>query len=49
MTTQTATKAYYARLTLTQDGVVFKSIHDLNVEVAGKPTEEDLALYCFLL
>ena len=45
MTTQTSTKAYYSRLTLTQDGVVFKSIHDLNVEVAGKPTEAETIAY----
>ena len=44
-TTTTSTTAYYARLTLTQDGVVFRSTHDLNVEVAGKPSEEETIAY----
>lgn len=44
MTTQAPT-AFYCRLTLNQDGVVFRSSHDLTIAVKGHPTEEETIAY----
>ena len=43
--TCSTTTAYYARLTVTQGGLVFRSTHDLNAEVAGKPTNDETIAY----